>query len=289
MDDDGIATGYLVETTTTNVRYSIEKLDKSGQRLVSWERREKWCKQLVEAVSVIHRQGKVVGSLGKLHLGTDTNDNLVLQNFWTTIPYKVWNEYSASLPPEYHHQLPATSSGSDMPVVPATDLYQLGWALWKLTAQRLHFPSIGPPVPQYLADIIGICLSEEPRKRKRAVELLELVPRTETLTQPADISSRCFMEPCELLATYDHRWCDICGKRSTSHRYHCRCCSSGDFDLCESCFIEGLHCYDSSHYLIEIQDIRESLEGSYCSSATEGRHRYFTSPKEDGHRDFVFV
>lgn len=244
---------------------------------------------------MIHRQGRVVGSLGSLHLGIDTDDNIVLQKFWTTIPYEGWNRCLANLPPEYHHQLPAIHSGSRIPVVPATDLYQLGLTLWKLAAHIVHLPSIGPPVPHFLAEIIRICLSEDPRQRKRAVELLELFPDTgakacrDAFTTPAEISLRSFAQPGDFLAVYGHCWCNFCGQTTTSYHYHCRCCNSGDLDLCESCFIKGRHCNDDSHYLMEIQDIGETSEGSYFAGSTGGGHGYFTSPKEDRHRDYVFM
>lgn len=322
LDDNGIVTGFLTEAPSDNVFSSIGKLDKSAQPLISWERREKWCKQLVEAVSAVHRQGKVVGSLDrplKNGAGIDSDDNLILwKNFWTVFPFEGRDIDLATLPPEYHRQLP--SIGSRVPVVPETDLFQLGLALWQVAANvrlspgycldscrtslsshtfPVRLPSIGPPVPQYLEQIIGICLSEDPTKRKRAVELLELIPATgakgcearsaQAFTATAENSLRCLTRLSDSLALFPHWWCDLCGKRITSHRYHCRRCAFGDFDLCTNCFTQGRHCSDHSHYLMEIKCIGGASDERSFMDAIEGGHRYFTTPKDNGQRDFVIM
>lgn len=301
----------------------------SGQPLFSWERREKWCRQLVEAVAAVHRQGKVVGFLGHWRtawrtggVGIDGDDNLILwRTFWTTFPYNCCNIHMAAIPPEYHSQLPTI--GPRIPVVPETDLYQLGLVLWQFAtnAQLLpktcmgacctqsacvgtesfsfDFPSVGAPVPRYLEEIIRICLAEDPTRRKREVELLDLIPAIPeegheavsavAFTPPAENDARCFMQPKDLVVVFSDVWCSACRKTTTAHYYHCTCCDSGDLDLCASCFAQGRHCLDPNHYLMEIQGVSGTSEEKSLAGATDGGHRYFTNQKEDGHRDSVFM
>lgn len=297
----------------------------SGQPILSWERREKWCRQFVEAVAAVHRQGKVLGSLGiarQYGVGIDTDDNLILwKGFCTTVFYEGRNIDMAVVPPEYDCPLPTI--GQRIPIVPEIDLYQLGFVLWQLATNTkalpencmipccnhstcvgsvcfsFHFPSVGAPLPQYLEEIIRICLAENPTRRKRAVELLELIPaiREEgreagsavVLTPPAENDARCFAQPKDLVAVAVRISCDACQKTTTAHYYHCRFCSSGDLDLCASCFAQGRHCLDPNHYLMEIQSIGGTSEEKSFAGATDGGHRYFTNPKGDGHRDSVFM
>jgi hypothetical protein len=40
---------------------------------------------------------------------------------------------------------------------------------------------------------------------------------------------------------------------------------------------------------MEIQGTGGTSEEKFFAGATDGGNRYFTNPKEDGHRDFVFM
>ncbi|KIV97945.1 hypothetical protein PV10_01641 [Exophiala mesophila] len=101
---------------------------------VDWTRRRKWCRQLVQAVSQMHSQGFVVGYLGKMAdcgVGIDSNDNAVLYGrFSTTINYipTKWDH-----PPECKHSI---SASRPMMATPETDLYQLGFLLWRIATNN---------------------------------------------------------------------------------------------------------------------------------------------------------
>jgi len=54
--------------------------------------------------------------------------------------------------------------------------------------------------------------------------------------------------------------CDVCevGISDKDIYYHCTVCDSGDFDICEDCFVGEAHCLDQSHTLIKERN-RESV------------------------------
>ncbi|KAA8905993.1 hypothetical protein FN846DRAFT_949516 [Sphaerosporella brunnea] len=44
-------------------------------------------------------------------------------------------------------------------------------------------------------------------------------------------------------------YCNSCSDTIRGMHYHCEECDLGDFDLCEGCIAQGLHCYDRAHWL----------------------------------------
>lgn len=172
-------------------------------RPVEWERREKWCRQIVQSVTEIHSKGFVVGCLAAQLTGgiqIDDEDNVVLGCFQTTFAFD--NAPERTLPPEYRHlQL---TEGS-LRALPRTDIYQLGLLLWQIAANKhslrssdlwknagwltnantigtefhahlVRVPMQGEIVPQYLKDMIAACRDEDPDLRPPARELLKRFP-----------------------------------------------------------------------------------------------------------------
>lgn len=52
---------------------------------------------------------------------------------------------------------------------------------------------------------------------------------------------------CSTYAIY----CNVCEMNIYDVHYHCGVCDSGDYDLCQACVDRGIHCNDSTHWLIK--------------------------------------
>ncbi|RSM05402.1 hypothetical protein CDV31_009640 [Fusarium ambrosium] len=296
LDNDGpdsMITGFLTELPTKG-RLSdvIYRATTSGQQ-VSWERRLKWCRQLVQATASVHKNGKVIGSLGKSTsngIGVDGNDDVVLFRFFEKT-FLCDSARIASVPPEYHEVI----DGPPIAALPETDLYQLGLRLWCIAAHVYNggtgefcriagcstdpgticteshahptqLPAPSDDTPQYLKDVIKICRSEDPNTRKAAHELLAMFPTlvesgTSTIApkrpEMRDSSSdgpEYFIHPESCWETFGLRVnCSYCGKRTTEHYYQCDGCNPTDYHLCPDCFSQGAHCADLEHYLREFR------------------------------------
>lgn len=346
-DDTSVITAFLCEMPAKGKLFHILRNCGNSDELVTWERRGKWCRQIVQSVTEMHSQTKVVGSLGQspdCAFAVDSNDNAVLyKQFGRCFPNERLQE--GKIPPEHRHLHPF---GTSIEAVPQTDLFQLGLQLWQIaanqnTALRLRFcrgagcitkvdetctephadpiqlPSPGEDTPQYLIDIITACRAENPDERPPAWKLLQMFPSiaedkgeltgkgpslvacegtshhlgprddskalgtTKELTRiiyaSTESPATCLPNHLTRLEECIERFhstiaCDICGDQATRHYFHCKICRSSDFDMCVSCFNEGIHCFDSSHYLQEF-------------SNDHWTERYYTSVKQDGRRAVV--
>ncbi|KAH7343030.1 hypothetical protein BKA65DRAFT_552634 [Rhexocercosporidium sp. MPI-PUGE-AT-0058] len=188
----------------------ISKSILDGQA-VPWMRRERWAKQIVEAVSHIHSKSFVVGTLGDLGaipITIDHEDRALIWKFRN----KTWSDPSlpGRLPPEYLQRVYQSpdgrifgSRGELMDVTPRCDIFQLGMALWLIASNQLplnglHFvkntslnvstsfcdqsniialPPLSDEVPQYYKDIIAACRSVDPNSRPTARKLQKMFPR----------------------------------------------------------------------------------------------------------------
>jgi hypothetical protein len=169
-----------------------------------------------------------------------------------------------SLRPIFYQAADCTTKSDMACTDPHTDQFQL--------------PKIGEPVPGYLEKIIAACRNKNPNKRPPAWKLLEMFPpMTEVNINPkkamitndtpqhsfstsAEQSTvqdclvrNYFVSPEECYKKYYQAIeCDICGRRTSEHFFHCSICESGDFDLCPQCFSQGVRCLDPDHFLREI-------------------------------------
>jgi next-to-BRCA1 protein 1 len=46
-------------------------------------------------------------------------------------------------------------------------------------------------------------------------------------------------------------YCNACEMNIYDVHYHCSVCDGGDYDLCQACVDRGIHCNDSTHWLIK--------------------------------------
>ncbi|KAK3319426.1 hypothetical protein B0H66DRAFT_268619 [Apodospora peruviana] len=292
LPDGGLLTSILVEFPAKGrLVNTLRHAGANSNQLIGWERRLKWCRQIVQGVSSIHGRGCVIGSLTEAvrsPIGLDGDDNAFL-----------WSEFRRSsctsdrahaIPPEYHRSH-LTNGQQPIPALPTTDLYQLGWLLWSIAAnipftlctlplcrmvgcnkvnscKEPHALPFLEHAPQYLNDAISACRSEDPSDRKTAHELLWMFPpATTSLT----LKKSHFTRPEECRNAHGSRiCCDACGAETNERHFCCWICNGGDFQLCPDCFFSrGVHCFGQDHYMRDWhagEEANGSSEDSFWSS-----------------------
>lgn len=310
-DDSGIANAFLYGLPSKgDILQIIDLATKSGQQ-ISWQRREKWCRQIVQGVAEIHSQGFVLGCLGEnLDHGVyvDADDNAVHANQFRKM-FTYDRTLMSVLPPEYHRSpLVAGSRSRQLAALPKTDLYQLGLFLWRIASHKpyklgsqfcamagcttkpdlicaephayaVQLPSPGEHVPQYLRDVIAACRTEDPDERPPAWKLLDMFPPA-SAENKMEQTKKCVAELDHDLETRCEVICDKCHRLIPQRFFQCNFCNSNDFDLCPDCLDQGAHCFQANHYLRE-----QWVGGTKKTSSTE--EIYYSNPKENGQRDIV--
>ena len=302
--DSGVVTAYLCELPAKG-RLSRIMADaiQSGQP-ITWARRERWCRQIVQGVAEMHDNDFVVGYLGEqpdAGIGIDANDNAVFfgrfqQTFW----YERYG--SGRLPPEYKDVKCPTE---EMVATPEADIYQMGSLLWGLAVNKngvhqtdfckragcaskagtvcsephadpVQLPSLGEHIPQYLNDVIAGCRHAQPRSRLPARKLYEMFPTPAEVPESQDaVEERLLRRPEECTDKYDLLVvCNLCDGKATHHYFNCDVCESSNYDLCQPCFSKGLHCLNTDHQLREHSDFHDE-------------ERYHSSVKENGQRELI--
>ena len=134
-EDSDIVRGYLCELPATGLLSEIMADATQSSHPVPWQRRERWCRQVVQAIAEMHSIEFVVGYLGETldtGVGIDANDNAVLYGkFQTTI--RLHNIPRGLLPPECRQ---SASSAGEVTASLESDLYQLGMLLWRIAANK---------------------------------------------------------------------------------------------------------------------------------------------------------
>ncbi|KAL3439496.1 hypothetical protein BDV09DRAFT_3512 [Aspergillus tetrazonus] len=144
---------------------------------ISWERRERWARQIVQGLCEIHEAGYVQGDFTLSNIVIDANDDAKIIDINRRGCPVGWE------PPEIAAKIESNQRIS-MYIGVKTDLFQLGMTLWALAMeedeperQRRPFVLDGDvPVPDYYRRLVSICLSPSPRQRLSAKELLALFP-----------------------------------------------------------------------------------------------------------------
>ena len=285
LDRSGLISAFLSELPAKGklCRNLAGDVD-SGQR-ISWRRRERWCKQIVQAVAAVHRAAFVVGNMCKtpdLGIAIDARDNAVLYGrFQRDFLYN--ETHVGSLPPQYWHSV---SHGSHVEACPQSDIYQLGLALWGLAsswpntfasrswlckqaactatapamctephADPIQFQSPSEDTPEFLRRVIAACRAENPDDRPAAWELLKQFPPevgNNAGEEPAMNANQCLTRPEECYDKFGQiSVCDICNRYTGPRKFYCEVCSVGNYDICPTCFDSGKHCLELHHLLAE--------------------------------------
>lgn len=146
---------------------------------LSWDRREKWARQIVQGLSEIHESGFVQGDFTLSNIVVDHNDNAKIIDINRRGCPVGWE------PPEATPLIESNQRIS-MYIGVKSDLFQLGMVLWALATQEDEPEQQGRPlqlstsdhVPQWYAQLMYICLSEDPRRRIQASSLMAMFPET---------------------------------------------------------------------------------------------------------------
>ena len=168
-----------------------------------------------------------------------------------------------------------------------TDIFHLGYLLWllahedfqgrgvricqKIDCQKslsganscmaIHadvpaLPSLPESVPDYYRNIVSVCRSQNPSERAAARDILGMFPDPIISTHSRSEANDTDMGHMELLAEgvrLGPMYCTACGERDIDLPiYHRNVCLQGDFDLCQTCFDQGMHCHDRTHLLVEM-------------------------------------
>ncbi|KAI0154458.1 hypothetical protein GGR57DRAFT_115608 [Xylariaceae sp. FL1272] len=304
MDESNVLSGFLMELPAKG---HLNKVTRSGPGKPNWKRREKWCRQIIQAVADVHSRGLVIGSLAELPcvVAVDGYDNAVLfRRFQTTLLNKT--RHCGEIPPECRAE---AIHGNEIKASPAGDIFQLGLLLWRVIALDFGFShsfckAVGcsqaslectkphadpvqlPPLescPSYLVNIITACRVANPDERLPAWQLLELydpeiveeLVKMEIFDQGSHPKRLRRVEDCEELY-HITRQCNVCRAETTGHSFKCTTCDAGDFDMCPSCFARGVHCYDAAHYLRE-------------HSTETTRDKFYSAVKLNGEREVIVV
>lgn len=168
----GLLISYAKEGALVDMIYDFKNQ-------LSWERREKWARQIVEGLSEIHEAGFVQGDFTLSNIVIEGNDDAKIIDINRRGCPVGWE------PPELAKLI---ESGQRISIYIGlkSDLFQLGMVLWALAEQqdepeRQERPLIRtlkrqPNIPEYYKDIVRACLSDRPRDRLSAKVLLTKFP-----------------------------------------------------------------------------------------------------------------
>ncbi|KAF2019243.1 hypothetical protein BU24DRAFT_340832 [Aaosphaeria arxii CBS 175.79] len=170
----GLLISYAEKGALVDLLYDLK-----GSDQMLWPRREQWARQIVEGLSEIHEAGFVQGDF--------TLSNIVIDNNYDAKIIDI-NRRGCPVgwePPELARLI---ESGQRISIYIGvkSDLFQLGMVLWALAAQDDEPERQERPlhrcidrysdVPQYFRNIVKSLLSDNPRDRPSAKELISLFP-----------------------------------------------------------------------------------------------------------------
>ena len=168
----GLLIAFAEEGALVDILY-----DNKGQ--LSWVRRERWAKQIVQGLSEIHEAGFVQGDFTLSNIVIDEHDEAKIIDINRRGCPVGWE------PPEIS-KLVESSQRISMYIGVKSDLFQLGMVLWAL-AEEEDEPERQPRplslkrtlnnIPQYFRNLVEICLSDRPRQRFAAKDMLPLFPQ----------------------------------------------------------------------------------------------------------------
>ncbi|MCJ1255527.1 hypothetical protein MMC24_003343 [Lignoscripta atroalba] len=177
----GLLIGFAEQGSLVDLLYDMKDQ-------LPWARRERWAKQIVGGLSEIHEAGFVQGDFTLSNIVIDEHDRANIIDINRRGCPVGWE------PPEIS-ALIGSGQRISMYIGVKSDLFQLGMVLWAL-AEEVDEPEREPrplslhmtqnDIPQYYRDLVAICLSDQPKGRLAAQDLLHLFPelRDEDLRPP---------------------------------------------------------------------------------------------------------
>ena len=175
-EDGELVKGLLIAFAEQGALVDILYYNK-GQ--LSWARRERWAKHIVQGLSEIHEAGFVQGDFTLSNIVIDEHDEAQIIDINRRGCPVGWE------PPEIS-KLVESSQRISMYIGVKSDLFQLGMVLWALAVEEdeperqlrpLSLANRVENIPRYFRDLVDICLSERPRQRLAAKDMLPLFPQ----------------------------------------------------------------------------------------------------------------
>lgn len=174
----GLLISYADQGALVDLIYDYKNSDH-----MPWERRERWSRQIVEGLSEIHEAGFVQGDFTLSNIVIDNHDDAKIIDINRRGCPVGWE------PPELARLI---ESGQRISIYIGvkSDLFQLGMVLWALAEQQDEperqerplartFERINT-IPEYFREIVKECLSDNPRGRPTAKEVLSRFPDSST-------------------------------------------------------------------------------------------------------------
>ncbi|RPA98615.1 hypothetical protein L873DRAFT_1828469 [Choiromyces venosus 120613-1] len=165
-----------------------------------------------------------------------------------------------SLPPAYASRVsivPAEAPFEELATLdtttPVAPLPDLGQAVADAVSTYLS----GDEYLQKLRETVREEVGKEVEKLEKSTEKLERPPSEAPVpapftAPPTDIPEFESLETKIAPSPFTYAiYCNSCEGSIKDVHYHCGCCDRGDYDLCKSCVARGIHCKDSTHWLIK--------------------------------------
>jgi serine/threonine protein kinase len=171
----GLLISYADQGALVDMIYDFKP---TGQ--LTWDRRERWGRQIVQGLSEIHEAGYVQGDFTLSNIVIDKNDDAKIIDINRRGCPVGWE------PPELA-KLIESGQRISIYIGVKSDLYQLGMVLWALAEQQDEPERQDRPlsktmerhrsdIPDYFRDIVRACMSDLPRNRPSASQLLQRFP-----------------------------------------------------------------------------------------------------------------
>lgn len=180
-----------------------------------------------------------------------------------------------SLPPAYASRIslvPAEAPFEELAAADTTTKFAPPPDLGQTVADAVSTYLSGDEYLQKLRETVREEVEKEVEKLEKSTEKLERAPSEAPVpapfaVPPTDISEFESFEAKTAASPFTYAiYCNSCENSIKDVHYHCGCCDRGDYDLCKSCVARGIHCKDSTHWLIKRV---LSPSGVIVSSTTE--------------------
>ena len=267
---------YLYEYPIIGSLFTVLMCAGSRAETIPWSVRENWARQVIETVSEVHSKGFLVGCLMWLtEIGIRADGEIILAGLRTS--QKHFANYNGHMAPELRDASRTDTYALNKLVDYRTEIFQLGLILWKLAEHKMNvfpgyfcsksrctyrpryvctahhanpieLPTCPVGIPSYFNDIITQCRLRDPHLRPTAYELAEMFPPHKHNAQLSPTALNHLLQKYACPQTF-YIWCIECGTLMTDMYYHCDICYQANFDLCQLCAAQDIHCFDPQHTL----------------------------------------
>ena len=166
---------------------------------------------------------------------------------------------------------------------PAEEFAQDAYAQYVRNCMAEQVRSLGIPVPpqvsppQVEAPKVEMKAEEEVAPSPKSLGEEKLQRSSTLLSQQPNIKLRAADQDFPVATAAFTICCNGCNLTIFGAHWHCSICHNGDYDLCQSCVDNGVHCGEEDHYLI-----RRLIEGGkIIASTTETVHKKTVAPKAE--------